>query len=147
MQYFLGSLISIFIFYIISKAMVYKYVVLNKDKDSFFKIKYSQSHIHSIVSPLLPPSEILNAKINKKTQASVHIKKNRVKVLIIDGKAYWKKDNVLYVADVVNDEIERDLATVVDIMGMDKVELDKMLFIVDQLTEGDENDSGSTGKQ
>jgi hypothetical protein len=30
---------------------------------------------------------------------------------------------------------------------MDKVELDKMLFIVDQLSEGDENDSRSTGNE
>lgn len=147
MKYIIGSAVSIFVFYIIAKAMVVNYIINDKTPEAFFKIKYSQSHIHSIVKPLLPPSELLNAKVKTKTQALNHIKKNRVRVLIIDGKAYWKKDNVLYVADVIDDEIERDLATVVDIMGMDKVELDKMLFIVDQLTEGDENDSGSTGKQ
>jgi len=31
-------------------------------------------------------------------------------------------------------------------MGMDKVELDKMIFIVDKLTEGNEDDSRNSGK-
>ena len=30
-------------------------------------------------------------------------------------------------------------------MGMNKVELDKMMFIVDQLTERQKNDSGNSG--
>lgn len=145
MQYFIGSAICLLIFYVLSKSLINKHVMNDNIGNDFFAIKYSQSHIHSMIKPLLPPPDVINAKKKKKTQSSAYLKKNRVKVLIIEGKAYWKKNNVLYVADVIDDQIEKDQATVVDIMGMDKVELDKMLFIVDQLTEGEDDDSSSAG--
>ena len=84
---------------------------------------------------------------NTPNQSKNHRKKTHVRVLIIDEKAYWKKDNVLYVADIYDNDIDRENAVRVDIMGMDKVELDKMIFIIDQLTDGDGNDSGSTGNK
>ena len=145
MQYIIGSLITLASFFIILSKMANIYA--KTIKEPIFKIKYSQSHIHSIVKPLLPPMSEINAPKPKKNQSRKHIQKNRVKVLIIDEKAYWKKDNVLYVANVNENDIDKDNAVVVDIMAMDKVELDKMLFIVDQLSEGDENDSRSTGNE
>lgn len=143
MKYFLGSAISLIVFFIIFSKMADKYI--KNQKDDFFKIKYSQSHLHSIIKPLLPPMSEVNVKKNKATQSKDYIKKHRVRVLIIDDKAYWKKDNILYVADVKGEEIDKNNAQAVDIMGMDKVELDKMLFIVDQLSEGNEDDSRSSG--
>jgi hypothetical protein len=41
-------------------------------------------------------------------------------------------------------EIDGANATLVDTMGMDKVQLDKMLFIMDQLRDGNKNDSGDS---
>jgi hypothetical protein len=35
----------------------------------------------------------------------------------------------------------------VDIMGMDAVELEKMIFIIEKLTEGTANDSGDSGNK
>lgn len=143
MKYFAGSLISLISFFIILSKMADKYI--KNSPETNFKIKYSQSHLHSIVKPLLPPMSKINSNKKNPRQSKSYVKKNRVRVLIIDEKAYWKKDNILYVADVTDNEIDKDHAQVVDIMGMDRVELDKMLFIVDQLSEGNEDDSGSTG--
>jgi hypothetical protein len=44
-------------------------------------------------------------------------------------------------------EIDWANATLVDTMGMDKVQLDKMLFIMDQLRDGKQNDSGDSRNQ
>lgn len=145
MKYFIGSAICLISFFIILSKMADKYI--KNESINTFKIKYSQSHLHSIIKPLLPPMSEINSKRNKARQSRVYMKKNRVRVLIIDEKAYWKKDNILYVADVRDSEIDKDHAHAVDIMGMDKVELDKMLFIVDQLSEGNEDDSSSTGNK
>ena len=42
-------------------------------------------------------------------------------------------------------DIDNESARLVDTMSMNKVQLDKMLFIMDQLKEGDSNDSSGTG--
>jgi ribosome-binding ATPase YchF (GTP1/OBG family) len=130
-------------FFIILSKLTDVYINTIKEKPA--GIRYSQSHIHLLIKPLLPTMSEINAKKPTINQSRKYIKKNRVRVLIIDEKAYWKKDNVLYVANVNDSEIDKDNAHVVDIMGMDKVELDKMLFIVDQLSEGNEDDSRSSG--
>ena len=41
------------------------------------------------------------------------------------------------VSNIVDGDIDKDNAQVVDTMGMSKVELDKMLFIIDQLRKGE----------
>ena len=143
MKYFLGSAICLISFFIILSKMADKYI---KNESIYnFKIKYSQSHLYLVVKPLLPPMSEINERKSKATQSKTYMKKHRVRVLIIDEKAYWKKNNILYVADVNDSEIDKDNAHAVDIMGMDRVELDKMLFIVDQLSEGNEDDSRSPG--
>ena len=58
-------------------------------------------------------------------------------MLIVEGKAYWTKNNVFYVSNIVDGDIDKNNAQVVDTMGMNKVELDKMLFIIDQLRKGE----------
>ena len=105
-------------------------------------IKYSQSHIYENIKPLLPDFKQL--KINKNTQSYNHEKNTNVKVIILDNVAYWIKDNLFYMTDTFEGKINKDDAKLVDTMGMDSVELDKMLFIMDKLREGLENDSGGT---
>lgn len=145
MQYFIGSVIALVVFAASLRVIVDRY--MEDTVEQVFKIKYSQKHIHNIIKPLLPPMSEINSINNKPNQSKNHIKKTHVRVLIIEDKAYWKKDNVLYVADIHDEDIDRENAQRVDIMGMDKVELDKMLFIVDQLSEGVEDDNSSTGNE
>jgi hypothetical protein len=96
-----------------------------------------------IIKPLLPPQE--TKKINKNTQAYKHEEKTNVRVIILDDQAFWIKDNLFYTADFFENIIDKDSTTVVDIMSMDQVQLDKMLFIIDQLRDGKDNDSSSSG--
>ena len=92
--------------------------------------------------PLLP--DIRSYKKKMITQSSKHDEKINIKVVIFDKKAYFVKDGSFYCADVDGDSIDKHSATLVDTIGMDKVQLDKMLFIMDQLRDGKKNDSGDS---
>jgi uncharacterized membrane protein YhiD involved in acid resistance len=83
-------------------------------------------------------------KIKVKTQSKLHHEKTNIKVIILDNDAYWIKDNIFYKAPLVNELINKDEAEQVDTIHMDKVQLDKMLFIMDKLREGIEDDSRSS---
>jgi hypothetical protein len=137
MEYFLGSITTLILFLLISKA-----VFKDLPEDKPVSIRYSQSHIHSLMSPLLPKNIKFN---NKKRQSMNHYNKHNLRVIMIENSAYWVKDNVFYMADLVSGEVNPETTRVVDTMGMDSVELDKMLFIMDRLREGLDNDSGGTG--
>ena len=56
---------------------------------------------------------------------------------MVENKAYWVKDNLFYVADMENGIIDADSTRPLDIMSMDKVQLDKILFIIDRLKDGE----------
>lgn len=80
-------------------------------------------------------------KFNKKSQSKNHEKETNVRVIIIDGQAYWIKDNIFYNAPLINDLVDKESAQRVDTTHMDKVQLDQMLFILDKLREGVSDDS------
>jgi len=61
--------------------------------------------------------------------------------------AYWIKDNTVYSADILDGIIQEDSTKKVDIMSMDKVQLDEMIYIIDMLTEGASNENGSSGNK
>jgi len=62
----------------------------------------------------------------------------------MDNNAYWIKDNVFYMADMSSDGmVDKDTTRIVDTMAMNKVQLDKMMFIIDRLRE-DTYDSGGS---
>ena len=107
--------------------------------------KYRQSHIHEIISPLVP--DIQNYKKVVPRQSTNQEEKTNIKVVIFDNKAYFVKDGTFYCAEMHGTEIDGANATLVDTMGMDKVQLDKMLFIMDQLRDGKKNDSGDSRNQ
>ena len=86
-------------------------------------------------------------RLKTKTQSQIQHDKTNIKVIIFDRNAYWIKDNIFYKAPLVDDLINKDAAEQVDTMGMDKVQLDKMLFIMDKLREGINDDSRGSGDQ
>lgn len=107
-------------------------------------IRYSQSHVHNLVSPLIPPD--LTKKKRPKTQAKKHEESTNIRVIIMDSKAYWIKDNVFYMADMSPDgTVNKETTQTVDTFSLNKVQLDKMVFIVDRLTEGLDDDSRYSG--
>jgi len=138
MQYLTGSLITL-----VSILLCMKFFLKEDVSIKNKKITYSQSHIFEIVKPLLPFNINMSRKKIKR-QSKIHEDKTRVKVIIMDNQAYWIKNNLFYTADIEDNNIEKDTARVVDTIHMDKVQLDKMLFIMDQLRDGEENDSGDS---
>lgn len=142
MEYLLGSFttFALLIFF----SMLFKNSI-NKNNINKNSIKYSQSHIFMHIKPLLP--DMSNIKKIKNTQSLDYEKKINVKIIILDNYAYWIKENQFYKAEIVNNLIDPDTTTTVDTIGMDSIQLDKMLFIMDKLREGLDNDSGSTRNQ
>ena len=130
MEYFLGSLITLLVLFSIAK------IFYNTNKAIIYKsqFRYSQSHIHSIVSPFLGSLNLEKEKVDK--QSTKHYNKNNLRVVIVDGEAFWVRDNVFYSAQITPEGIDDSTTKVVDTIGMDKVQLDKMLFIMDQLNDG-----------
>jgi hypothetical protein len=142
MEYLLGSFttFTLLIFF----SMLFKNSI-NKNSINKNNVKYSQSHIFMHIKPLLP--DMSNFKKIKNTQSLDYERKINVKIIILDNYAYWIKENQFYKAEMVNNLIDPDTTTTVDTIGMDSIQLDKMLFIMDKLREGLDNDSGSTRNQ
>ena len=140
MEYFVGAAITMLV-YMISNRIIRK--EFKDAQTNRPQMRYSQSHIYELMAPYLdlaPPPEL-----NKNRQSNNFIKNIYTKIMIVKNKAYWIKDNAVYVADVVNGEVVKEGAHVVDTMSMDKVELKEMMFIVEKLRE-DNDDNRSTGK-
>jgi hypothetical protein len=142
MEYFLGSLITFVI------VIVASYLLKNERQDSktFAFLKYSQSYTHDLMAPYMPTNKELAMLTGKTTQSLRHDKSNQVRVLIARDRAYWIKNNAFYTAEVENGEVIKETTRPVDTMAMDRVQLDEMVFIVEQLTRGIENDSRNTGQ-
>ena len=141
MEYFVGAAITMMA-YIITNRLISKNLQEDQEQD-VFKMSYSQSHIYEMTAPyleLLPPLEDLAKK-----QSSSFLKNAYMKVMVVKDRAYWIKDNTFYTAEVVDGEVVKENARVVDTMSMDKVELNEMMFIVEKLRE-DDNDNWSSGK-
>lgn len=106
-----------------------------------FQVKTSQSRSHALYPyiPIMIPKAI-------DTQSTRHREKSLHRILFVNDSAFWIKDNSVYQADVdPNGLIIEGSEKVVDIMGMDKVQLDEMMFIVEKLTEGKDSDNSNSG--
>jgi hypothetical protein len=137
-SYFLGSFITFFLIFATSAFLKY-----NEKINKIPRIRSSQAYTFIVLKNLI--AESTKPIKRKETQATKHDEKTNVRVVFLDRHAYWIKDNSFYMADVDSEGIDGESAQVVDIMGLDKVQLDKMLFIIDQLRDGKEYDSGASG--
>jgi hypothetical protein len=126
MEYLLGSLVTILCVYVINR------LVVKSVSSAKISIRYSQSHFHSIMSSLEPPM----IKPRPITQANKHNSNNTIRILYMDGNAYWFDGGVFYTAKVSSKKIQEETIKVLDMFDIDSVELDKMAFIVQQLTDG-----------
>jgi hypothetical protein len=101
---------------------------------------YRQSHIKLLTQVahqyffMPPPLDTQSRKI---------LEKNQIRIIFSENTAYWIKNNMFLQADLVDGEVDDSTTKVVDTMTMDEVELDKMIFIVQKLTEGITNDGGN----
>lgn len=127
MEYVIGSLVTLFTIFFVNK-----FIKKELESDRVASISYSQSHIHNLIDPFLPDNAELT--LLRPTQATKHLEEIQTKIIFVDNKAYWIKDGEFFVADMVDGVIDRDSAKQVDTMSMNKVELDKIIFIVEKLT-------------
>jgi hypothetical protein len=134
MEYFLGSLITLLIMSYFGKRSA------KLLSEPIKKIIYSQSYIDNLISQKM--LEEFLPKPKKKTQSIEHNKGTEVRVLVVDGEAYWIVEQTLYVAKLVDGIVDNETAKKVDTMAMNTVQLEKTQFIVQKLTEGKGNDSG-----
>jgi hypothetical protein len=114
-------------------------ITVKRNKKSFSKVVYSQSDIHQIVKHFLPKDLFEMPK--PVSQAKKHVSKNTVRVLIIEDQAYWVHDNMFYIADTAEGLVNADTVRPVDTNNMSKRDIDKMLFILDSLKNGNSDDS------
>lgn len=127
MEYIIGSAVTLFSIYFINR-----FIKRELDSEGIVSITYSQSHIHNLINPFLPDNSEL--VLLKPTQATKHMEETQLRVIIVEDKAYWIKDNDFFVADLIDGLVDRESARLVDTMSMSKVELEKIIFIVEKLT-------------
>jgi hypothetical protein len=139
MEYFVGAAITM-LAYLIARKFIRKEL---EEKEDALKITYNQSHIYEMMAPYLKYSPPLEEFVPR--QSDNFLQNAYMKVMIVKDKAYWIKDNVFYVADVVQGQVAKAEARKVDTMAMSKVELEEMMFIVEKLRE-DNNDNRGSGK-
>jgi hypothetical protein len=140
MEFLFGIVFGIASLYVAAKIMQKLDIAR---RFTVYPIRRSQSYIHSLLLSTLQNLQDDPEPI--KTQSRDRIAKQSMTVVFVDGNAYWIKDNKFYQASVINGQIDNSTIKTVDTMGMDKVELDRMFFIVQKLTEGNQNDSGDSG--
>jgi hypothetical protein len=135
MEYFAGAMITL-----VAILATRKIIGMQRDSNKII-ISYSQSNVYNLIAPFLP-----NIQAEPPiTQASRHHDRIYTRIMMVDNKAYWIKDNTFYTANIVKGDIDRETAKPVDTMAMDKVQLDKMIFIIETLTKGDFDDYRNSG--
>jgi hypothetical protein len=136
-DFLIGAIVTMFA-YSISQRIIRK--TLPKD-ENISVINYSQSHIYDLMRPFLEFADVVSS--NVPTQSINYLNNAYMKVMVVNSKAYWIKNNTFYVADVVEGEVKKETTKEVDTMAMDRVELNEMLFIVEKLREESDDNRGS----
>lgn len=136
MDFLIGAVVTIIV-YAISQKIVFRKINL----ESVGSINYSQSHIYDLMRPFLDFAELVEPETPK--QSSNYLKNAYLKVMVVSNKAYWIKNNALYVADVTEGEVQKETTKEVDTMSMSRVELNEMIFIVEKLREENDDYRGS----
>jgi hypothetical protein len=115
-------------------------IVKRKQTKKLSLVIGSQRDIHNMI-------KIFYAR-NKTEYKSSQMKKyedsNKIDVLVIEDQAYWISNNVFYTGEIIDGQIDHDTTQPINTENMKKEEIDKMLFIVDNLKNGNKNDFGGT---
>lgn len=140
-------------FFIGAATAIVCIIVLNKfaQKDS---AKYTktidfadrQSKRFEILKPAYLIMEAIRPLEEIDTQATRFFDSRHTTVALVEDKAYWIEDNTLFETEIIDGDFEKESAKRVDTMTMDKLELNKIIYIVEQLTEAKKNDRGYPGK-
>jgi hypothetical protein len=106
---------------------------------------YSQSDMHRLLKYFFSLNIIKDEK--HPSQLTKRRERDMIRVIVMGDLAYWVSDNIFYVAEAINGEVIPQTAEPVDTNSMSRKDLDKMLFILDSLKNGNKNDSSSAGNE
>lgn len=135
-------IIAIGLTFVLSLAIIKLSTI--KSTKGFGRIEYRQSSTYERSRQFMPKNSYTKPEVI--SQSMKHVEQHMVKIIIIDSKAYWVKDNIFYTAETNNGTIIAETVKPVDTNDMSKKDIDKMLFILDNLGKGkNRDDSSSTG--
>jgi len=137
-EYFVVAVLTIATSFVILK------IVKRSETVSLNRPVYRQSDMHSIMKRFFSHK---NFTVEKPSQLKNRAEKNNIKIVAIDDMAYWVVDNVFYTTDLVDDMPNMSNARPIDTSNMSKDDIDKMLFILDNLDRRKNNERGSTGNE
>ena len=134
-------------FAIIGLTLCFSLYIIYKGRKTkiFLGSTQTQSGIHMMIKDFLPKT--LYEKPVQKSQSVKHIEKNTIKVIFVEGKAYWVNNSIFYCAEAINGNVNMDTTVPVDTTNMSKRDIEKMLFILDNLKNGNDDDSSSAGNE
>jgi len=136
MEYFAGSIVTLVTMYIVAKLVNHP-----KNNIKSAKTMFSQSRQYELVAdfiPIIPPKPTISQSIK-------HNRSQYTRIFFIGDDAYWIEDNSVYTSKFENGVIDQENKKTVDMTTIDKVELEKMIFVVERLTEGLSDDSRDSG--
>jgi hypothetical protein len=138
MEYFIGAMIALI-------SIVTTNILVNRkiEKTPNIEIKYSQSHIYSLISPFYSDMAMIRPR---PSQSSNYHNSLFVKVMVLGGSAYWIKENKLYIADMSRNGVDQGTTREVDTFSMSKKELEQVMFIVEKLREEMPDENWGPGK-
>lgn len=137
MEYFLGSLITILCIFLLNKT-------IEKRIDSHVPIPiFSQSRKYDVLQ-----SYLRYKKQNSKPKQSLkNLKSGSARGMVFGNSVYWIENGFLFTANYINGKIDENSKKRVDTYSMSNVELKRIAFIVEKLTEGRSDDTGNTGNK
>lgn len=131
MEFLIGTIVAFAGMYLVRKITLPKIAQHKK-----ISLRFSQSKLFDITKDLVSLSEPAFPQ-RKPRQSTDFEKKNSTRVVYMDDKAWWIESGALVFASITPEGlIDFDSKKGVDTFTMDKVQLDKTIFIVEKLTEG-----------
>ena len=142
MEFFIGAMTTLACIIAVNRFIAKE----SKGSSRKIKIHHSQAFLYDAVGPLQKILEQRYPSYDLNTQSANYLGSLHTKVAFAENKAYWIENNALFQTEVVEGNFQKENAKRVDTMGMDTLELSKIAYIVEQLTEATGNDFGNTGK-
>lgn len=130
MEFLIGTIVAFAGIWVVRKT------VMPQLQKKHVRVSFSQSKLFDITKDLIS-IKAPAFPVRPKTQSSEYEKRNSTRVIYMDDQAWWIENGSLTVAGINEDgtpDFENKKG--VDTFTMDKVQLDKTIFIVEKLTEG-----------
>jgi hypothetical protein len=140
MQYLIASVLTL----VVSWAILV--IIKKKNNKKYLSLSYRQSDMHEILKYFF--SLNVQEKDKPLSQFQKRLDKSMLKVIVAEDQAYWVLDNVFYVADALDNQVDPETARPVNVENMSRLEMEKMLFILDSLKDGEvKNDRSGSGNE